>query len=195
MEELYYRIILGILIIAFFVVRAPSVGKASKTEKVKEKKSGRERVLVFLNFVGMVGIPLIYILTPWLDYFAYPYPEIFRIFGIAFYISGLILLACVHRTLGKHFSMMLKLEKEHNLVMSGPYSRVRHPMYSAFYIMVISTALICANLFVGIFGIAAWTLLYIIRIDDEESMLVEQFGDEYSEYMMRTGRLLPKLKK
>jgi protein-S-isoprenylcysteine O-methyltransferase Ste14 len=65
-------------------------------------------------------------------------------------------------------------------------------MYTFFYILVISTALISANLFVGIFGIGAWTLLYVVRIGDEEEMLVEEFGEEYQEYMMSTGRLLPK---
>jgi protein-S-isoprenylcysteine O-methyltransferase Ste14 len=61
--------------------------------------------------------------------------------------------------------------------------------------MVISTALISANLFVGVFGIATWTLLYIVRIDDEEAMLLEEFGGEYKKYMDRTGRLLPKLRR
>jgi protein-S-isoprenylcysteine O-methyltransferase Ste14 len=65
-------------------------------------------------------------------------------------------------------------------------------MYTYFYILVISTALISANLFVGLFGIAAWTLLYVVRIGDEEAMLLEEFGEEYQEYMKRTGRLLPK---
>ncbi|OLS27908.1 MAG: hypothetical protein ThorAB25_19680, partial [Candidatus Thorarchaeota archaeon AB_25] len=89
---------------------------------------------------------------------------------------------------------MLKLGEEHKLVTTGPYARIRHPMYTYFTIMAISTALISANLFVGVFGIAAWTLLYIVRIDDEEDMLLEEFGEDYSEYMKRTGRLIPKLR-
>ncbi|MGY5854616.1 MAG: protein-S-isoprenylcysteine O-methyltransferase [Candidatus Thorarchaeota archaeon] len=186
---------LTILIAAFFIVRAPSVRSASKTEKTEEKKPVRERVLVLLNFVGMVGVPIVYILTPWLDLFALMLPEFIRWFGIVFNITGLVLLAWVHRTLGQHWSMLLKLGTEHSLVTSGPYSRVRHPMYTFFYIMVISTALISANLFVGVFGITAWTLLYIVRVGDEESMLLEQFGEEYRKYMDQTGRLLPKLRR
>ncbi len=194
MEEIFYRGALAILIIIFFLIRAPSVVSASKTEKTEEKKPTRERLLVMLNFIGMMGIPFVYILTPWLVYFSYPLPEFFRFFGIGFCTSGLILLVWVHRTLGQHWSMMLKLGEEHKLVITGPYARVRHPMYTYFTMMAISTALISANLFVGVFGIAAWTLLYIVRIDDEEAMLLEEFGEEYREYMKRTGRLFPKLK-
>jgi protein-S-isoprenylcysteine O-methyltransferase Ste14 len=193
MDELFYRWALAILIIAFFIIRAPSVLSASKTEKVKEKKPTRERLLVFLNFVGMLGIPLVYILTLWLDYFAIIIPDFIRLIGIIVFVLGLLLLIWVHRTLGEHWSMMLKLGEEHLLVTSGPYSRIRHPMYTYFYMMVIATALISANLFVGIFGVATWTLLYLVRIGDEEQMLLEQFGEEYEEYMKRTGRLLPKI--
>jgi protein-S-isoprenylcysteine O-methyltransferase Ste14 len=176
----------------FFAIRAPSVRSASKTEKVKDEKPSRERLLVILNFIGMVVIPFIYIFTPWLDYFAFWLPMFIRYFGILFFIAGLILLAWVHRTLGQHWSMMLELGTEHSLVTTGPYSRIRHPMYTFFYIMVISSALISANLCVALFGICAWTILYTVRVEDEEDMLIEQFGDEYKEYMERTGRLFPK---
>jgi protein-S-isoprenylcysteine O-methyltransferase Ste14 len=182
------------LIIAFFLIRAPGVVRASKTEKVAEKKPARERILVFLNFIGMMGVPIIYILTPWLDIFGFAYPEFLRLFGIAFNSAGLLLLIWIHRTLGQHWSMMLELGDEHKLITKGPYSRVRHPMYTFFYIMVISAALISANLFVGAFGILTWTLLYVVRVGDEEAMLLEQFGNEYLEYMERTGRLLPKIR-
>lgn len=192
MNEVIYRGTLAALIVAFFIIRAPGVLSAAKTEKVKEKQQARERFLVFLNFIGMMGIPIVYILTTWLDYFALTIPEVLRLLGIIFFVMGLILLIWVHRTLGEHWSMMLKLGSEHTLVTSGPYSRIRHPMYTYFYIMVISTALISANLLVGTFGILTWTLLYMVRIDDEEALMIEQFGEEYEEYMRRTGRLIPR---
>ena len=193
MDEMFYRVSLAILIIAFFIIRAPGVLSASKTEKTEEKKPTRERILVFLNFIGMMGVPILYIVTTWLDYFALVIPELIRMFGIVFFGAGLVLLIWVHRTLGKHWSMMLKLGEEHSLITTGPYSRVRHPMYTYFYIMVISTALISANLLVGVFGFLTWTLLYVVRVGDEEEMMLEQFGEEYEEYIKRTGRLIPKL--
>ena len=194
MEEYIYKATLGILIIAFFIIRAPSVRKASKTEKSEEKKPTRERVMVFLNFIGMVGIPVVYMLTPWLDLWNLPVPEIIRWFGIAFNIIGLVFLIWIHRALGEHWSMMLKLGEEHRLVTTGPYSRIRHPMYTFFYILVISNAIISLNVIVGICGIILWSFLYVTRIEDEEKMLMEEFGDQYKEYIERTGRLWPKFR-
>jgi protein-S-isoprenylcysteine O-methyltransferase Ste14 len=143
----------------------------------------------------MVGIPFIYILTTWLDFFALWIPEFFRWIGIVFCIGGFILLIWIHRTLGEHWSMVLELGENQKLVTTGPYSRIRHPMYTFFYIFVISTALISANLFVGFFGIGVWTLLYVVRINDEEEMLIEEFGEEYEKYITRTGRLFPRFRK
>ena len=191
MDELFYRASLGILLLAFFLIRAPGVMKASKTEKQEEKKPARERVLVFLNFIGMMILPFVYILTPWLDPFGYPLFEVFRFLGIALFVLGLILLIWVHKALGEHWSMMLKLGEEHSLVTNGPYARVRHPMYTFFYIMSISTALISANLLVSIAGIGFWSLLYFLRVGDEEAMLLDQFGETYEDYMKQTGRLVP----
>ena len=74
MEEYIYKVTLGILIVAFFLIRAPSVLKASKTKKTGEKKPARERIMVFLNFIGMMLLPFVYILTTWLDSFNYPLP-------------------------------------------------------------------------------------------------------------------------
>ena len=194
MEEYIYKVTLGILIVAFFIIRAPSVLKASKTEKTGETKPTRERVMVFLNFIGMMVLPFVYILTPWVDMFQFPLPEIIRWFGIAFNIFGLFLLVWIHRALGEHWSMMLKLGEEHKLVTTGPYSRIRHPMYTFFYILVISTALISSNIIVGLCAILLWTGLYVMRINDEEEMLIEEFGNEYREYIERTGRLWPKFR-
>jgi len=150
--------------------------------------------MVFLNFIGMVGIPIVYVVTPGLDMFILPLPEVIKWLGIVLNIFGLVFLIWIHRVLGQHWSMMLKLGEEHKLVTTGPYSRIRHPMYTFFYILVISNALISLNAMVGICGIILWSCLYVMRIEDEEKMLIEGFGDEYREYIERTGRLWPKLR-
>jgi protein-S-isoprenylcysteine O-methyltransferase Ste14 len=67
-------------------------------------------------------------------------------------------------------------------------------MYTFFYILVISNALISLNIIVGICGIILWSSLYVMRIEDEEKMLIEEFGKEYKEYIERTGRLVPKFR-
>ena len=67
MEETIYRTMLLIFILLFFLIRAPNVLKYRKTKKTKSEKPGSDRFLVALNFVTMMGMPLIYIFTSCFD--------------------------------------------------------------------------------------------------------------------------------
>ncbi len=57
--------------------------------------------------------------------------------------------------------------------------------------MVIFQGLILSNIFVEIFGIICWGILYFKRINNEEKMMIDEFGNEYKEYMNKNGRLIP----
>ena len=83
--------------------------------------------------------------------------------------------------------------KEQTLITSGPYRTIRHPIYTAFLLILGSTLLISANWLVGLCWIGMTMLEIVSRIRFEESLMVEYFGDEYRAYMQRTGRLLPKV--
>ncbi len=79
------------------------------------------------------------------------------------------------------------------LVTNGPYRFIRHPMYAAIFLIGIGISLHSANWIVALAYLLPVTGMYLFRISDEEEMMIEQFGDEYREYMRRTGRLVPKL--
>ncbi len=54
-------------------------------------------------------------------------------------------------------------------------------------------ASLSANLLIALLQIGAFTATYLVRVSDEEAMMLDGFGDEYRSYMRRTGRLLPRL--
>jgi protein-S-isoprenylcysteine O-methyltransferase Ste14 len=118
-------------------------------------------------------------------------PGIIRFIGACIYTGGLVLMWWVVRALGKNWSMFLEIRREQELIITGPYALVRHPMYLAFYFLVFGQWLMTANWFIGIFGVASWCLLYFARIDHEERMMVQQFGEWYSRYIRVTNRLWP----
>lgn len=66
-------------------------------------------------------------------------------------------------------------------------------MYAAIFLIGIGVSLLSANWIVTLSYMLPTTILYLVRVSDEEEMMIEQFGDEYREYMARTGRLMPKL--
>jgi protein-S-isoprenylcysteine O-methyltransferase Ste14 len=78
------------------------------------------------------------------------------------------------------------------LVTSGPYRFIRHPIYTAFLLILGSTLLISANWLIGLAWISMTVLEVASRIGFEEQLMLEYFGDQYLEYSKRTGRLLPK---
>ena len=107
-------------------------------------------------------------------------------------ILSIPLMSWVHQTLGKHYSYALETKTEQKLVTSGPYGRVRHPLYSAHNLNNLGMVLLTANIPLIIFAVLGVPLTYL-RMKDEERMMVEQFGSEYEEYRKKTGRIFPKL--
>jgi len=83
--------------------------------------------------------------------------------------------------------------KSQALVTSGPYQWIRHPIYTAFLLILGATFVISANWLIGLSFIGMTALEIASRIGFEESLMMEFFGNEYHEYMKRTGRILPKL--
>ena len=81
--------------------------------------------------------------------------------------------------------------EEHHLVTTGPYARVRHPLYSAMVGIGISFALVTGN---WVFVLLAALVIagLVARVPREERMMIKEFGEEYKAYMQRTGRFFPK---
>lgn len=93
--------------------------------------------------------------------------------------------------LGSEWSPQLQLREGHHLVTSGPYARIRHPMYTGITGFGVGLALVSANwVFVALVALVVVGLL--LRIPREEEMLIAEFGDEYRMYKQRTGSLLPR---
>ena len=82
--------------------------------------------------------------------------------------------------------------REHTLIRHGPYGWIRHPFYASFALVVIANALTAANWFILLTGSLMFALL-VIRCTREEENLISRFGDQYRNYMQRTGRFLPRL--
>jgi protein-S-isoprenylcysteine O-methyltransferase Ste14 len=121
-----------------------------------------------------------------------PLPVVLRWLGIILAALGLVGLAVVHQALGRYWSWNLRIQEGHRLVTEGVYARVRHPMYTALFTHTVALGLASSNWLFMLFCAVRMAALYQ-RIAREEAMLIGQFGDEYRQYMRRTGRFLPRL--
>jgi protein-S-isoprenylcysteine O-methyltransferase Ste14 len=111
--------------------------------------------------------------------------------GVPMMVAGLWLFWRSHTDLGKCWSVTLKLNQDHELIVKGVYQYMRHPMYASFFLLAISQALLLNNWLAGGAAFPAVALLYLLRVPNEEKMMMEHFGEEYLAYRRNTNALFP----
>lgn len=157
------------------------------------KHERREKFLYYLVGMGLIPI-FFYLLTSWIDTFRLPFPAGIRWLGAGLIFAGDLLFIWSHKALGSNWSPILEIRKGHTLVTDGPYKFIRHPMYAAIFLIGIGVSLLSANWIVALSYMMPTASLYLVRVSNEEEMMIGQFGDEYRPFMTRTGRLIPKLR-
>lgn len=193
--ETLFRIILPVLLLAFAAHRGYYVRRHGEEKNtVKKREEGlASKIAGILGITGFIAI-LIYAIQPaWLSWASLPLPLWMRWAGVGIALAGFALLQWAQNTLGKNWSDTPRMIKEQSLITSGPYHFVRHPIYTAFLLILGSTLLISANWLIGFAWIGMTVLEVASRIGFEEKLMLEYFGDQYHEYMKRTGKLLPKI--
>lgn len=148
--------------------------------------------LLMLVAVGMFVLPLVYLLTPWLDFANYRLPEGIGLVGAAVFALALWLLWKSHADLGQNFSVKLEIQQQHALVTQGVYRHVRHPMYAAHWLWAIAQLLLLHNGIAGPAFLVTFVPFYLWRVPHEEQMMLDRFAEEYRSYMGRMGRVIPR---
>ncbi len=105
--------------------------------------------------------------------------------GIAFVIA-----ARVH--LGRNWSGTVTVKQDHTLISGGPYSVVRHPIYSGFLLAALGTAIYNGQVR-SLVAIALAAGVTLQKIYLEEKFMTEQFGAQYLEYTREVKRLIPRV--
>jgi len=193
--ETIFRIILPILILGFAAHRGYYVRKhGDEKNTLKKREDGpASKIAGVLGLIGFVAVIIYSIQPAWLSWATLPFPLWVRWAGIGITLLGFALLQWSQNTLGKNWSDTPRMIEKQSLVTSGHYRFIRHPIYTAFLLILGSTLFISANWFVGLAWIGMTLIEVASRIGFEENLMLEYFGDQYREYMKRTGRLLPRL--
>ena len=196
MNENIFRVILPVLILAFMAHRGYYVKKHTRPEDTTLKKRDEDILSKLAGLLGIAGFvsTIAFVINPgWVAWANLPLPGWVRWTGFTIALIGFALLQWAQTTLGRSWSDTPRMMTEQVLVTNGPYRVIRHPIYTAFFLILGSTLFISANWLVGISWISKILLEIFSRINFEENLMLEYFGDRYREYMKRTGRLLPKL--
>jgi protein-S-isoprenylcysteine O-methyltransferase Ste14 len=194
MRPMFAHAVLLAAILLTTLIRWPHERRRRVNRVARSDQDWRENMLLSLSFIGMVVIPAATVLSRLCNF-----AHIAFHFGLAWLGVGITAFALwlfwrSHRDLGRHWSPSLVIHDEQAIVDTGVYKYIRHPMYSALFLLCLGQAfLFNDNWLTGLAGLATFGPLYAIRVGREERMMVERFGERYRAYMMRTTRLIPRL--
>jgi protein-S-isoprenylcysteine O-methyltransferase Ste14 len=110
--------------------------------------------------------------------------------GLGITAAGLAFAVVARLYIGKNWSALIQVKEGHELIQTGPYALVRHPIYSGLMLATLGTAIAYGELsgFLGfVMVVAAWC--YKSRL--EESAMAQQFGAQYESYRARVRGLIP----
>jgi protein-S-isoprenylcysteine O-methyltransferase Ste14 len=195
-QEVLFRLILtGLFLIAittsaYFRRRA----NLSSRETISRQEEGKF-LLVTLRAGGLLlwlSI-IIYLINPaWMSWASITLPIWLRWSGVAGGLLSVALLVWMFSSLGRNITDTVAIRRDHSLVTHGPYRWIRHPLYSFGTLFILSFGVVAGNWFIAVMSFAAFILL-ALRTPIEEAKLLDRFGEEYKEYLRRTGRFLPRL--
>ncbi len=195
MNENIFRILAAIILFTGIGISSYFRRKADREsgEKISRKVDGTP-MMTLIRIGGLILwlSPLVYLINPaWMAWSKIGLPDSIRWLGVAIGILCVFGIYWLFSSIGSGITPTSATRKEHQLVTSGPYRWVRHPLYTVGSSMFIAFGMMADNWFIALLGILAFVGM-AIRTPKEEANLIEKFGDEYREYMKRTGRFLPK---
>ena len=182
-------IIPTIIVTAYFRLRAAQSG-----ERISHKEEG----YLFTIVLRLAGACL------WISTFAYllfpgsvqwamiPLPNWVRWIGVVTSALCSVLMYWTLSSLGKNLTDTVVTRAGATLVTHGPYRWVRHPFYVTAALLMASATVLTANWLIGLNSLVVLALL-AVRTPKEEQMLIERFGQQYRDYMAKTGRFFPRL--
>ncbi|MGC2232882.1 MAG: isoprenylcysteine carboxylmethyltransferase family protein, partial [Candidatus Acidiferrum sp.] len=148
------------------------------------------RVLIFLVAIVLLSIPRIP--QPWL--YVQLWPQGYWPFwlGAALTVAGLLFAVWAREHLGRNWSRSVTIKQGHELITTGPYAVVRHPIYTGILTGFLGMAIAISQ----VRGFLAFVLVFLalwLKLRMEEKWMHSQFGETYAAYARQTYALVPYL--
>jgi protein-S-isoprenylcysteine O-methyltransferase Ste14 len=166
---------------------------ARQTRETRERATrASDPVRGALHFAGAVLIFLSPALGPLDDRFVPALVEV-AIAGWVLTVLGMSFAIWARVSLGRNWSGHVVLKHGQELISTGAYAMVRHPIYTGLLVALAGTALYGGE-WRGLLGLACFSLAFWLKSRSEEELLEREFGDGYRAYRARTPMLIPRLR-
>ena len=157
-------------------------------------KNSESRVSTYFHqFILVAAFLLLIFPVPGLTGRFLPWRSHFLVAAGAIVEAGFLLLAIwARRHLGRNWSAEVRIAVDHQLVRTGPYRLLRHPIYTAMLGMFMGTA-IASSQYHALIGLAILAVAYLRKTRLEEQILYQTFGLDYDAYCRDSWALVPLL--
>ena len=187
----YYGLHLASL--AWIVFLAYWLVSARKLKSVKRREPRAERgvylAVMVTSYVLMFNDPLS---LGWLGRRFVPVSPLVEALGAGIAALGIAFAIWARRHLGENWSATITLKEGHELIRSGPYRHIRHPIYTGMLTGLAGTALALGE-YRALLSLAIAVSAFYFKARKEERYLVQEFGDGFREHREHTGMFLPRL--
>jgi protein-S-isoprenylcysteine O-methyltransferase Ste14 len=177
----------GALWVAFLVYW--SIAARSAAPAVSTESPASRAIHTRLLYLALL---LLFLPVPGLRSRFVPLVPAVTVAGLTIQALGILLAIWSRRHLGRNWSGAISIAAEHQLVRTGPYRSIRHPIYSAMFLMYLGTATVSGELH-ALVALAVLTAAYWRKIRLEEKALSQAFGAEFETYRQGTRLLIPYL--
>jgi protein-S-isoprenylcysteine O-methyltransferase Ste14 len=187
-----WRLLIDIPWMAFVLYWTISALNTKPTEK-RESFAARCGIM-FLEVVGFVFLFKDSASTGFLGQRVIPRSFGIDVIAVALTWAGIALAIWARWHLGQYWSGRITIKEDHKLIRTGPYARLRHPIYSGLDLAAIGSALAIGR-WRCVVGVCVVVGGFWIKAKREEAMLGRKFGSDFEEHRRRTGFLLPNFRR
>ena len=194
--EAGYRVAFALILFSCLGVSATYRLRARRAAGVIPRRDEGTALVMARLFLALplaAGLFTYLIRPDWMAWSSLDLPAWVRATGVVLGAALVPAFVWMFRSIGSNISETVLTRRDHRLVTHGPYRWVRHPLYALGFLLLLSLGLISGSWFILGFSIIALVAINGVVIPREEANLIGSFGDEYRDYMTRTGRFVPKL--
>jgi protein-S-isoprenylcysteine O-methyltransferase Ste14 len=186
----FYRYFFTVIWVLFFVYWQIRAYDTKTTQRIEPAASRILRVSIFV--IAIVLLSTTRIPLPWLYLQLWPAGLWPFWLGAAVTIAGLLFAIWARGYLGRNWSRSVTIKQDHELITSGPYAFVRHPIYTGILTGLLGTAIALSQVR-GFIVLALFFLAFWMKLRMEEQWMRSVFGETYSTYARQTAALVPYL--
>ena len=175
------------LVFFVFLLRAIS----QRTPEADGKRDRRSQLGIAIQSIGIALAGFGFVkatLTP------FSAPSLAGTAGVLILMGGAIgLFASSSRELGRNWSLVARMRSDHELIRTGPYARVRHPIYLGMLLFLLALAVALGHWVQLLVALPVFFIGTAIRTRLEDGLLEQSFGDSFRDYRRSTPALIPRL--